>query len=63
MRAPRAERGNLAKVTGGEPDTARMLAALATIAVGLWTRSVLGATAAGAGVLYGLIAITALAAS
>ena len=51
------------QATGGEPDPARMLAALATIAVGLWTRSVLGAMAAGAGVLYGVIAITALAAS
>lgn len=47
------------QATGGEPDPARMLAAVATIVVGLWTRSVLGAMAAGAVVLYGVIALMA----
>jgi len=38
--------------TGGEPDAARLAAAVATFAVGLWTRSVLAAVIAGAGTLY-----------
>jgi branched-subunit amino acid transport protein len=46
------------QATGGEPDAARMLAALATLAVGLWLRSVLGAMVAGAAVLYAVLAIT-----
>lgn len=46
------------QATGGEPDAARMLAALATLAVGLWTRSVLGAMVAGAAVLYTVLALT-----
>jgi branched-subunit amino acid transport protein len=46
------------QATGGEPDAARMLAALATLAVGLWSRSVLWAMAAGAAVLYAVLAVT-----
>ena len=38
--------------TGGETDPARLLAALATVAAGLWTRNVLGAMGAGALALY-----------
>lgn len=38
--------------TGGEPEPARLLAAAATVAAGLWTRSVLGAMVAGALALY-----------
>ncbi len=38
--------------TGGETDPARLLAALATLVVGIWTRSMLPAIAAGALVLY-----------
>ncbi|SDF30250.1 AzlD domain-containing protein [Limimaricola pyoseonensis] len=45
--------------TGGEPDLARGLAALAVIVVGLVTRNVLAAMAAGAGVLYAVIGATA----
>ncbi len=40
------------QATGGQPDAARLLAALATVAAGLWTRSVLGAMGAGALALY-----------
>lgn len=46
------------QATGGQPDAARMLAALATLAVGLWSRSVLGAMVAGAAVLYTVLALT-----
>ncbi len=38
--------------TGGDADPARALAALATLAVGVATRSTLGAIAAGAATLY-----------
>ena len=38
--------------TGGEPDAARLLAACATLAAGVLTRSVFGAILAGAAVLY-----------
>ncbi len=38
--------------TGGAPDPARMLAALAALAVGAVMRSVLGSIFAGMGVLY-----------
>jgi branched-subunit amino acid transport protein len=37
---------------GGQPEPARLLAAAATVAAGLWTRSVLGAMGAGALALY-----------
>jgi branched-subunit amino acid transport protein len=40
------------QATGGETDPARLLAALATLAVGVWTKSLLPAIAAGAIVLY-----------
>ena len=40
------------QATGGETDPARVMAALATVAAGLWTRSVLGAMGAGALMLY-----------
>jgi branched-subunit amino acid transport protein len=40
------------QATGGETDPARLLAALATLAVGVWTKSMLPAIAAGALVLY-----------
>lgn len=46
------------QATGGQPDAARMLAALATLAIGLWSRSVLGAMIAGATVLYAVLAVT-----
>ncbi len=46
--------------TGGDPDPIRMLAALATVAVGIWTRNVLWAITAGAVTLYGAMAMTAL---
>lgn len=41
--------------TGGQPDPARMAAALATVAVGLWTRSMMLAILAGAITLFGLL--------
>ena len=40
------------QATGGETDPARLLAALATLVVGVWTKSMLGAIAAGGIVLY-----------
>ena len=46
------------QATGGEPDAARMLSAVATLAAGLWSRSVLGGMAAGAATLYGVMALT-----
>ena len=41
--------------TGGQPDPARMAAAAVTVAVGLWTRNMIVAIAAGAITLYGLL--------
>ncbi|TRD20710.1 AzlD domain-containing protein [Palleronia caenipelagi] len=41
--------------TGGTPDPARLAAAVATLAVGVLTRSVLWAILAGAATLYGLL--------
>ncbi|MCF3595972.1 AzlD domain-containing protein [Rhodobacteraceae bacterium LMO-12] len=43
------------QATGGEPDPARMAAALATLAVGVLTRSVIGAILTGGVVLYGML--------
>ena len=43
--------------TGGETDPARLAAAVATFTVGLITRNVLAAIAAGAVTLYGLLAL------
>ena len=44
------------QATGGEPDPARLLAALAALATGALTRSLLGAIAAGMVVLYAALA-------
>jgi branched-subunit amino acid transport protein len=44
--------------TGGELDPARMAAAVVTVAVGLWRRSVLWGMMAGAVVLYAMLALT-----
>ncbi|KJZ18041.1 AzlD domain-containing protein [Loktanella sp. S4079] len=46
--------------TQGQPDLTRILAALVTVAVGLWTRNVLWAIAGGVATLYAGLAITAL---
>lgn len=46
--------------TGGQPDPVRLLAAVATVAVGFWTRNVLWAIFAGVVTLYGGMGITAL---
>lgn len=43
--------------TGGEPDPARLAAAGVTLVVGLWSKNVLGAMAAGAVTLYAMIAL------
>lgn len=43
--------------TGGEVDPARLSAALATFGVGLLTRNVIAAIAAGAVTLFGMIAL------
>jgi len=40
------------QATGGETDPARLLAALATLVVGMWSKNLLAAIAAGALVLY-----------
>jgi branched-subunit amino acid transport protein len=40
------------QATGGTLDPARLVAGVATVAAGLWTRSVLGAMGAGAFALY-----------
>ncbi len=44
--------------TGGDLDPARMAAAVVTVAVGLWRRSVLSGMIAGAIVLYAMLALT-----
>ena len=41
--------------TGGQMDPARMAAAAATVAVGLWTRNMIMAILAGAVTLFGLL--------
>lgn len=41
--------------TGGQPDPARMAAATVTVAVGLWSRSMIVAILAGAITLFGLL--------
>ncbi|WP_210529529.1 AzlD domain-containing protein [Rubellimicrobium arenae] len=48
------------QATAGQPDPARILAALATVGAGLWTRSVLGAMGAGALALYLVLGAEAL---
>lgn len=45
--------------TGGDIDPARMAAAIATVAIGLWRRSVLIAMIAGIVVLYAWLGFTA----
>ena len=45
------------QATGGQPDPARMLAAVAALAIGAVTRSVLGAIAGGMAVLYAALAV------
>jgi len=45
--------------TGGTLDPARMLAALACVGVGLWSRNVLAAMVAGAVTLYAVLGVTA----
>lgn len=42
------------QATDGVPDPSRLLAAVATLGVGLWTRSVLYAVLTGFAVLYGV---------
>lgn len=44
--------------TGGQPEPSRIAAAAAALAVGFWTKSVLGAITAGAIVLYGMLWLT-----
>lgn len=46
--------------TDGQFDPVRMLAAMATVAVGLWSRNVLWAIFAGALTLYAAMGITAV---
>lgn len=43
--------------TGGAPDPARLAAALITLAVGMWTKNLMAAIAAGAISFYGLMAL------
>ena len=45
------------QATGGEPDPARLLAALAALAIGAASRSVLGAIAGGMAMLYAALAV------
>lgn len=45
--------------TGGEPDAARLLAALATLVAGLLTKNLLASVAVGAVVLYSSLAVFA----
>ena len=40
--------------TGGVPDASRLLAAVATLGIGVWRRSVLGGVLAGFVTLYGV---------
>ncbi len=46
--------------TGGTPDLARALAAIATLVVGLWRRQVVWAMVAGLCTLYGVAAVRAV---
>ena len=43
--------------TGGEPDTARMAAALVTLGVGYWSKSVFAGLFAGAATLFVLLSL------
>jgi branched-subunit amino acid transport protein len=44
--------------TGGAPDAARLLAAAATLAIGLWSKSVLWAILGGAATLFAVLQFT-----
>lgn len=46
--------------TGGQPDPVRLMAAVVTVAVGLWLRNVLWAMGAGAVALYTGLGLNAL---
>lgn len=46
--------------TGGAFDPVRMLAAIATVVIGIWTRNVLWAILGGAVTLYAAMGLTAL---
>ncbi|MFQ1702468.1 AzlD domain-containing protein [Loktanella agnita] len=46
--------------TGGAPDPVRLLAAMAAVVVGLWTRHVMWAIGAGVVTLYAGLGLTAL---
>lgn len=46
------------QATGGQPDPARLLATAATIAVAMYTRSVIWSIVAGAAMLYSVLYIT-----
>jgi branched-subunit amino acid transport protein len=46
--------------TNGDFDPVRMVAAVATILIGIWTRNVLWAILGGAVTLYGVMGLTAL---
>lgn len=46
------------EATGGQPDLARILAAIVTMVVGIWRRDVLTAIFAGVVTLYGTLALT-----
>jgi branched-subunit amino acid transport protein len=41
--------------TGGEPDAARLLAALATVLLGMWLKNMILAILGGAGTLFALL--------
>ncbi|MGR3757330.1 MAG: AzlD domain-containing protein [Tranquillimonas sp.] len=43
--------------TAGAPDPARLIAAAATLAVGIWTRSAIMAIGAGAATLFAMLAL------
>lgn len=43
--------------TGGSPDVPRLAAAIATFTIGLWTKNIVAAIAAGVITLYGLLAL------
>jgi branched-subunit amino acid transport protein len=46
------------EATGGAPDVARVIAATAALAVGAWTRNVLGSIFAGMATLYLMLWLT-----
>ena len=46
--------------TGGQPDLVRVLAAIATLTAGLWTKNLLWGIGAGTATLYAGLGLTAL---